>query len=82
MWLISIIYRPKYKILITLHFIGNLQKEKVNAVTSLIDPEIMLLAKNRQIFIENGILPLVPDKETAEICFDKYKMYEYLTQKE
>lgn len=57
------------------------KKEKVNAVTSLIDPEIMLLAKNRQIFIENGILPLVPDKETAEICFDKYKMYEYLTQK-
>ena len=24
---------------------------------------------------------MVPDKETAEICFDKYKMYEYLTQK-
>lgn len=57
------------------------KKEKVNAVTSLIDPEIMLLAENRQTFIENGILPLVPDKETAEICFDKYKMYEYLTQK-
>ena len=54
-------------------------KEKVDAVTTLIDPEIELLAKNRARFEKNDVEVLVPYTETAELCFDKFKMYQYLT---
>lgn len=57
------------------------KKESVNAVTTLIDPEIMILAENRARFEELGIVVLAPFEETAGLCFDKYKMYEYLTDK-
>ena len=55
------------------------RKEKINAVTTLIDPEIELLAKNRARFEEIGVEVLAPYAETAELCFDKFKMYQYLT---
>lgn len=54
-------------------------KEKINAVTTLIDPEIELLAKNRARFEEIGVEVLAPNTETAGLCFDKFKMYQYLT---
>ena len=54
-------------------------KEKINAVTTLIDPEIELLAKNRTRFEEIGVEVLAPYTGTAELCFDKFKMYQYLT---
>lgn len=50
----------------------------VKAITTLIDPEIELLAKNRDLFEEYGIIVLAPSKETAAYCFDKYKMFCYL----
>ena len=53
---------------------------QVKAITTLIDPEIEMLAKNRQLFLDNGILPLCPSKETAQLCFDKYALYEHLTK--
>lgn len=53
----------------------------VKAVTTLIDPEIEILAKNRNRFETEGILVLAPSKETAHYCFDKYAMYQYLTAK-
>ena len=56
------------------------RKEKINAVTTLIDPEIELLAKNRVRFEEIGVEVLAPYTETAELCFDKFKMYQYLTK--
>ena len=55
------------------------RKEKINAVTTLIDPEIELLAKNRTRFEEIGVEVLAPYTETAELCFDKFKMYQHLT---
>lgn len=38
-----------------------------------------MLAKNRARFEEIGIEVLAPYTETAELCFDKFKMYQYLT---
>lgn len=55
------------------------RKEEIDAVTTLIDPEIELLAKNRARFEEIGVEVLTPYVETAELCFDKFKMYQYLT---
>ena len=48
------------------------------AITTLIDPEIEVLAKNRELFLAKGVLPLCPaDEMTARCCFDKYEMYKY-----
>lgn len=54
------------------------KENDVKAITTLIDPEISLLSKNRQLFLDNGILPLCPEEKTAEYCFDKYAMFCYL----
>jgi len=52
--------------------------EKINAVTTFIDPEIMLLAENRERFGEIGVEVLAPYTETAKLCFDKYEMFKFL----
>ncbi len=54
------------------------KSEQVRAITTLIDPEISLLANNRNLFETEQILPLLPSFETAQVCFDKYEMYKYL----
>ena len=57
------------------------REEDINAVTTLIDPEIMLLAENRERFEALGVEVLVPYAETARLCFDKYEMYRFLTER-
>lgn len=54
------------------------QKEKVDAITTCIDPEIMLLAEHREKFQAIGVEVLAPYLKTAQICFDKLKMYRHL----
>ena len=53
----------------------------VKAVTTLIDPEIELLACHREELLSRGILPLCPAEWTAHLCYDKYEMYRYLVSK-
>lgn len=57
------------------------KKESIDAVTTLIDPEIAILAENRDKFEALGVTVLAPYKETAALCFDKYEMSKYLEQK-
>lgn len=54
------------------------KENSVKAITTLIDPEIEVLAKNRERFEEQGIMVLAPSRETASYCFDKYEMFCYL----
>ena len=54
------------------------KKEKINAVTTFIDPEIEILAKNRDKFEVQGVEVLAPYEETAKLCFDKYLMFQHL----
>lgn len=54
------------------------KKEKIDAITTFIDPEIEILAKNRELFKQLGVAVLAPYLETAQLCFDKYKMFKYL----
>ena len=56
------------------------KKEAINAVTTFIDPEIEILAKNRSKFEALGIEVLAPYEETARLCFDKYLMFKYLSE--
>lgn len=57
------------------------EKEKIDGVFSLIDPELSLLAKERERFLEVGTTPIVSPYEMVETCFDKYRMYELLKEK-
>ena len=54
------------------------KKENIHAITTFIDPEIEILAKNRKTFEALGVVVLAPYIETAKLCFDKYEMYKYL----
>ncbi len=50
----------------------------VKAVFSLIDPELCLLSEHKNAFFEIGTIPIVSDKEIVDMCFNKYKMYQFL----
>lgn len=54
------------------------KKEEIKAIFTLIDPEIELLAKNKDVFNKEGIKVFTPSEESADLCFDKYKMYNFL----
>jgi len=56
-------------------------KSDTKAITTLIDPEIELLAKHRSELVKMGILPLCPAEWTAHLCFDKYEMFKHLHTK-
>ena len=57
------------------------KKENIQAITTLIDPEIAILAAHREEFEALGVEVLTPYLETAKLCFDKFEMANYLTQK-
>ncbi len=64
-----------------LDIILNICKEKkVNGIFSLIDPELSLLAANKSKFLEIGTTPIVSDIDLVDICFDKFRMYQLLTE--
>ena len=54
------------------------KEERINAVTTFIDPEILFLAKNRERFSEYGVEVLAPYTETAKLCFNKYDLFVFL----
>lgn len=56
------------------------KKEKIHAITTFIDPEIEILAKNREKFKELDVEVLAPYENTAKLCFDKYEMFKYLRE--
>lgn len=56
------------------------KENKIKGVLSLIDPELSLLAKKRQAFLDIGTTPIVSDYDLVELCFDKFKFNEYLRE--
>lgn len=57
------------------------KENDVRAITTLIDPEIEILANHREELLERGILPLCPANWTAKLCFNKYEMFKHLQAK-
>ncbi len=55
-------------------------KEKINGLISLIDPELSLISKNVEKFKEIGVKPILSDYDKVDICFNKYKMYQFLVE--
>lgn len=56
------------------------KKEHIGGVFSLIDPELSMLAKERERFLEIGVTPVISPYDLVETCFDKYCMYQMLTK--
>lgn len=54
------------------------KNEKIDGVLSLIDPELSLIAQNRERFLEVGTTPIVSDYDLCELSLDKFEMYKYL----
>ena len=54
------------------------REEQIDGVFSLIDPELSLLAKERERFLAVGTVPIVSDYELTETCLDKFRMYQML----
>lgn len=57
------------------------RENEVKAITTLIDPEIEILAKHRKELLDMNVLPLCPAEWTAHLCFDKYEMFRHLRSK-
>lgn len=57
------------------------EKSDVKAITTVIDPEIEILAKHRKELVAKNILPLCPAEWTAHLCFNKFEMFKYLQSK-
>lgn len=54
------------------------KEKKIKGVFSLIDPELSLLAKNEERFLEIGTTPIVSSYELCETSLDKLRMYDIL----
>lgn len=56
------------------------KQEKIKGVLSLIDPELSLLAKNKDKFMEIGTTVVGSSYELCEMSLDKYEMYRWLSK--
>lgn len=56
------------------------QKEKIDAVLPLQENELFLIAAHREKFTNAGVLPIVSEKDTVELCRDKYAFYQHMKQ--
>lgn len=62
-----------------INYILSICKENnITGVLSLIDPELSLLAKNKQKFVDIGTTPIVSDYEVVERSFNKYLFNQFL----
>jgi carbamoyl-phosphate synthase large subunit len=53
------------------------QTNHIDMVVPLIDPELEVLAAQREVFYDAGIMVVVSPYETVEIAFDKYLTYKF-----
>jgi len=56
------------------------KRESISGILSFFDPDVVTLSSHFDEFLKMGITPIIPRQEIAEICFDKYQTYQYLTE--
>lgn len=56
------------------------REKQITGVLSLIDPELTLLAEHREEFLAVGTTPIISPAEAVAVSFDKYRMYQKLTE--
>ncbi|MDN7241576.1 ATP-grasp domain-containing protein [Planococcus sp. N028] len=66
------------------HYVDEILKicldHKIDALLSMIDPELELIAKNQKRFESHGIIPIVSPLPMVELSFDKYAMHRFLIE--
>jgi len=50
------------------------KQEGIDAVLSLIDPELSMVAEYREEFENIGVTPIISPKNLVDLCFNKYEM--------
>ncbi len=53
------------------------REQKVDALLSLLDPDIHILSRHLDKFRTIGVVPVIPDSSVNDICFDKYQTYKF-----
>src|SRR5690625_3531411 len=56
------------------------RKHNIKAIVSLLDPELDILSKNKDLFDENNIQLILSPREMIEVSFDKQKTYDELSK--
>jgi carbamoyl-phosphate synthase large subunit len=56
------------------------KQNQIKLLISLNDLELPLLAKQRDLFLQIGTIPVIADPAAIDICFDKWKTFQFLTQ--
>ncbi len=56
------------------------KENKIDAIISLFDIDLLVLAKNKHKFEQNGTKVIVSDEKIVSICNDKWKTYEFLKE--
>ncbi|MDP0494015.1 MAG: ATP-grasp domain-containing protein [Fusobacterium sp. JB021] len=54
------------------------KKEKIDGILSLIDPELEILSRYKEKFKEIGVTVIGSSASVSNLCFDKFKMYNFL----
>jgi len=57
------------------------RREHVDLIIPLIDPDLSVLAKHRDIILSTGAKVLISDEKVVDMCRDKEKTYNYLKKK-
>jgi len=52
-------------------------ENNISGIVSINDLELPVLAKYKNDFKKHGIIAVISDSKTIEMCFDKYKTYEF-----
>lgn len=55
-------------------------ENKIALLISLNDLELPLLARQRDRFVKIGTIPAISDPSVIDICFDKWKTFQFLTE--
>lgn len=50
----------------------------INAIVSLFDIDLPVLAKNKNLFLEKGVKVIVSDFDFVSVCNDKWKTYKFI----
>lgn len=56
----------------------NCERNDINGIVSLNDIELPILSKNKNKFSKENIEIIISDPEIIDICYDKYKTYNFL----
>lgn len=56
------------------------KENDISGVISINDLELSVLARHKRDLAQHGIMAVVSDPEVVDICFDKYKTFEFCTK--